>query len=662
MLPPLILAPTPRRATSSSILDSDSDPSDHERYDSRKPLPNTPLQTSTPSVLNQQLPLNGVPNMRASGGGNAQTPRHGHSRVSSWGSARSSVSPSLKKSARFSPNLTTDPPQKMHNPPPPGATPIRSALRQTPSPGTFLQHQLPTTHANFTPDITVLNPTPPHQTLLNFGAPNWQTNAGGNGSDDSDGGTTPGQRLFRSRSHRSGSPPDDRRGTRSSDEGGRFDHSALADNHARIPTGWFQHQPHDGTSDTSPQHNRSGATRSADQSQQDASSRGDDQQRSGGTKFHTSWQAPRSIPTCPPVVPCDPCPPTDPSLDPSGSRQSRQAGRATNTDLPPINTSSCYPTGAQLNGGPRSSQTRHSPRATPYGPARSAFTPANGNGRANVNVNSVINELLRVQPTSVAWQTHGGVLTWTPHPALPDFGQNLLGGPGSGNGYGGRVGNADWFTGGYPFPGANPTWTPGVWPPTGTSTPGASSGGALVRLAPWIIPNPCNAAMPHIIWDISQLPTTANRITGNHVIVNMMERLDDVATYPAVDRLEVVCQVGVAEKFWGHIRVKSSKPKGVTVWDVFNGIYEYFQKRVGRRELDRMKELLGDERLEEKMADAFYQRVRVTPALPGYELKEGLKRVDCLGDRCLFWGLYVSYNEDGSWQLNLGLVNRRRCA
>lgn len=184
----------------------------------------------------------------------------------------------------------------------------------------------------------------------------------------------------------------------------------------------------------------------------------------------------------------------------------------------------------------------------------------------------------------------------------------------------------------------------------------------MVRLAPWIIPNPCNAAMPHIIWDISQLPTTANRITGNHVIVNMMERLDDVATYPAVDRLEVVCQVGVAEKFWGHIRVKSSKPKGVTVWDVFNGIYEYFQKRVGRRELDRMKELLGDERLEEKMADAFYQRVRVTPALPGYELKEGLKRVDCLGDRCLFWGLYVSYNEDGSWQLNLGLVNRRRCA
>ena len=213
------------------------------------------------------------------------------------------------------------------------------------------------------------------------------------------------------------------------------------------------------------------------------------------------------------------------------------------------------------------------------------------------------------------------------------------------------------------MPGACPTWTPGAWPPGGAaSTPGATSRRGLIQLAPWMIPNPRNPALPHMMWDISQSPTTANRITGNHVIVSVMDKLDDIATHPAVDRLVVACQVGVAEMFWGHIDVKASRSKGVTVWDVFNGIYEYFQKRVGRRELDRMKELLGDERLEEKMADAFYQRVRITPALPGYELKGGLKRVDCLGDSCFFWGLYVSYNDDGSWQLNLGLVNRRRCA
>jgi len=206
--------------------------------------------------------------------------------------------------------------------------------------------------------------------------------------------------------------------------------------------------------------------------------------------------------------------------------------------------------------------------------------------------------------------------------------------------------------------GACPTWTPGAWPPqTPTS---ATLRRALIQLAPWMIPNPCNAALPHMMWDISQLATTAKRITGNHVIVSVTDKLDEIATHPAVDRLVVVCQVGVAQALWGHIEVKASRPKGVTVWDVFNGIFEYFQKRVGRRELDRMKEMLGDEQLEERMAGAFYQRVLITPALPGYELKEGLKRVDCLGDACFFWGLYVSYNDDDTWQLNLGLVNRQR--
>ena len=210
------------------------------------------------------------------------------------------------------------------------------------------------------------------------------------------------------------------------------------------------------------------------------------------------------------------------------------------------------------------------------------------------------------------------------------------------------------------MPGACPTWTPGPWPPT--SALATTSRRAPIQLAPWIIPNPCNAALPHIMWDISQLPTTAKRITGNHVIVSVTDRLDNIATHPAVDRLVVACQVGVAQSLWGHIDVRASGAKGVTVGDVFTGIYEYFQKRVGRRELNRMKEMLGDEQLEERMAGAFYQRVLITPALPGYELKQGLKRVDCLDDACFFWGLYVSYNDDNTWQLNLGLVNRRRCA
>lgn len=685
MVLPDIFAPTPRRVTSSLILASDAEGSPNgERYDSRNPLPNTPLHSSTPSVLGQQLPLNVIPDMysgHSSGGGNVYTPRHGHNRVGSWDSARNSVSPSSKKSARFSPNLTTNPPANIHHPPPPGATPIRSAMRQIPSPArTSPQHRFPThdTDMNFTSNA---QPSFQHQTPPTFGVQrspaqpsNGRTNGEGSDLGDNDQEDTPGQRQFRSRSSlpanlHSGSSPD-RHETRSHGGGGSDDNgyhscrsSVSPDRHARIPTAQSQ-----STRNTTSQHSQHRATTSTNQSHQASSFRVDqcgNQQRSSGSGFHTSWQAPRSPPVHPPVTPGGSANPLTSSLEPAGLRHAiptpaRPFDRSTNTDLPRINTSFSYQVGGQLNAGPRSSHTQHSQHAPPHGPARAAFTPANGSGRANVDVNSVINDLLRVPPTSVAWQTHRGVLTWAPHPAFPDSGPNLLGG--SGNGSCGRVGNADLFTGGYPFPGACPTWTPGAWPPAAALTP-ATSRRVSIQLAPWIIPNPCNAALPHIMWDISQLPTTANRITGNHVIVNILDRLDDVATHPAVDRLVVVCQVGVAERFWGNIEVKASRPKGVTVWDVFNGIYEYFQKRVGRRELDRMKELLGDDRLEEKLTDAFYQRIRVTPALPGYELKEGLKRVDCLGDRCFFWGLYVSYNDvDNTWQLNLGLVNRRRCA
>lgn len=113
---------------------------------------------------------------------------------------------------------------------------------------------------------------------------------------------------------------------------------------------------------------------------------------------------------------------------------------------------------------------------------------------------------------------------------------------------------------------------------------------------------------------------------------------------------------------WGLIEVKQSRSGGVRIWDVLHAIYEYFQMRVGRREVERISHALGDPEIYEKMTDAMFQRCMVTPALPGYEIKNGLKRIDCLGDATFFWGLYVTYNNDRTWQLNLGLVNRMRLA
>ena len=584
----------------------------------------------------------------------------------------------------------------MHNPPPPGSTPVRSAMRQTPSPATTspqYRFPAPSSSTGSVPSIHIVHPTPPSPTSQAYPThpphtepSNWQANAGGSGSDESDGDPTPGQRAFRSprrsstgnRSPHVRSPSSD---DPLNDSGYSSPHpSVLAKSHGYISTTQSRQQPR-GTGHTTSHQNQAGRTTATNQSWPPSSSsqvnQCASQRRLSGSRTHTSWQASSSPCTCPPVIPGvtpdvsrsgrnslqDPTNPTSP-FDPVRSpfaihTPARSTRQPTNRDLPRINTSFDHRATGQFSAGPRPSHARSSQQHTPYGPTRTVLTPANRS--ADVDVNSVVNDLFRVPATSVAWQTPRGVLTWTPHPGLPSSGPGLLGcGSGGGIGTGGSAGNVDGWTGGYPMPGACPTWTPGPWPPT--SALATTSRRAPIQLAPWIIPNPCNAALPHIMWDISQLPTTAKRITGNHVIVSVTDRLDNIATHPAVDRLVVACQVGVAQSLWGHIDVRASGAKGVTVGDVFTGIYEYFQKRVGRRELNRMKEMLGDEQLEERMAGAFYQRVLITPALPGYELKQGLKRVDCLDDACFFWGLYVSYNDDNTWQLNLGLVNRRRCA
>jgi hypothetical protein len=641
-------------------------------------------------VLSQQLPLNGVPDTQI--GLSAGTPRRDHSRTSSRSSTRSNLSPPHNKSARSLPNPTTNPAVQTHSPPPRSVASIQSAIRSNPSSSRDFS-SASISHSTSEPGVN--HPNHPFDTpepgLFDF----WFSSAfrsnlyvapgdaEGSGSND-DGEGTPRQQVSQSRSPlRNVSPPVLCRSPSElgCDDGGYSHSPTPSKSNGRTPTVQSQKQgtnhpasyrnqtgvisptnpsqsvfppvlcrspselgsddsgysrPHSHSGRTSavqspkqseggnntalPQNWQAGVTSSTSQSQpgspplviQDSS-----QQRQSESRVHTPWQGPPSPhPFSPPNV----------LHTYSSSPGSGRSPYATHT-----------PT-KQFSTHPRPPYTPHSKRGIPHGSAQTVFTPANGNGNVGVGIDSVVDDLLKVQPTSVVWQTSKGVLTWAPHPALPNSSPGLCG-DGSG---GGRAGTVDWLTGGSP--------TPGAWPPT--TTPRR----ALIQLAPWMIPNPSNPALPHITWDISQSPATAKDSAGNVIT----DKLGDVATHPAVDRLVIACQAGVAEKLWGHIEVRASRPKGVTVWDVFNGIFEYFHKRVGRRRLDQMKEILGDELLEEKMAGAFHHRVGITPALPGCEPKEELRRVDCLGDVCIFWGLYVSYNEDDTWQLNLGLVNRRK--
>ncbi|KAI0783744.1 hypothetical protein C8Q75DRAFT_810546 [Abortiporus biennis] len=206
------------------------------------------------------------------------------------------------------------------------------------------------------------------------------------------------------------------------------------------------------------------------------------------------------------------------------------------------------------------------------------------------------------------------------------------------------------LTGGWPLPGTAVGWTP-VWPPSHTPAPDRISRG--VCLCPWLIPNPGDPNTPHVIWDISTSPMTALRITGRNVILSLRDKFGEQATYPATDKLLIYCPL--MQDYWGPIVVKSSN---IVLEDVLYAIYEYFQTPLTRAEYDYLCDLNPGN--QQKLHDALWQRSLTSGNLTGFDISQGLKRVDCLGDNKVFWGLWVTYNFDNTFHLNVGLQPRKR--
>ncbi|KIK16036.1 hypothetical protein PISMIDRAFT_40307, partial [Pisolithus microcarpus 441] len=138
-------------------------------------------------------------------------------------------------------------------------------------------------------------------------------------------------------------------------------------------------------------------------------------------------------------------------------------------------------------------------------------------------------------------------------------------------------------------------------------------------------------------------------------------------TYPASDRIIVSCdQIGIIGQLWGPIVIERSGGRSVTVRDLLAGIYAFFQTRVTRAEVDCISSLGRDNY--QAMVDAYRQRTtrRELGALRDWEWREGVRRVDCLGEGRWWWGVWVSYPyyNDGDdnlhgppWRLHLGLVD-----
>ncbi|KAI6094508.1 hypothetical protein F5141DRAFT_1169871 [Pisolithus sp. B1] len=211
-----------------------------------------------------------------------------------------------------------------------------------------------------------------------------------------------------------------------------------------------------------------------------------------------------------------------------------------------------------------------------------------------------------------------------------------------------------------PTAGNIPQWSPGTWLPMPWPTD------VPVRLAPWLIPNPVNPGVPQLTWDVSMHPSTARRVTGAHVILPLDSagggstgiRIDnEPATSPASDRIVVLCDVALVNQLWGPIVIERPGRR-VTVRDLLEGIYAFFQMHLTRAEVEHISSLgQGNYRL---LMDAYTHRTtqRQLGVLRDWEWREGMRRVDCLGDRRWWWGVWVTYNSDETWHLNLGLVNR----
>lgn len=200
--------------------------------------------------------------------------------------------------------------------------------------------------------------------------------------------------------------------------------------------------------------------------------------------------------------------------------------------------------------------------------------------------------------------------------------------------------------------GTLPFWTPvESWPPSVRTLP--------LHLAPWLAPNPVSADRPHIVWDVSEPPSTAKRLSGKDIFVDMHEAFssDATAVFPETNEILVVCNTGLGQDLWPPIRVRKDK---VTTGDVFWAIYEFFQKPVTCDEVELIKRRSEDNY--RRLLETCYQRCRRIPGLSDITRRQGVKRIDCLEDRTAWWGSWPVWAGDGTWSLHLGLMASSRSA
>ncbi|TCD69531.1 hypothetical protein EIP91_007154 [Steccherinum ochraceum] len=209
------------------------------------------------------------------------------------------------------------------------------------------------------------------------------------------------------------------------------------------------------------------------------------------------------------------------------------------------------------------------------------------------------------------------------------------------------------ITGGWPLPGLAPAEFSLRWPREPMT-------GVPILLSPCLIPNPLHHDRPVIDWDMSQLPSTAKKISdrSGRTKSALGNQLDLPATNPPCTHMSIVCSFGSLGCRWGPISIQRNV---VTVWDVLDCIYEFLYTPMHPSEVYDIE--CTQEALNlppsARLAAVSSSRLKRSPDISARP-KTLYRRVDCLGDRRYFWGMWISFVEGGGWYLNLGTQEKYR--
>lgn len=189
-------------------------------------------------------------------------------------------------------------------------------------------------------------------------------------------------------------------------------------------------------------------------------------------------------------------------------------------------------------------------------------------------------------------------------------------------------------------------WEPGTFPvePLGTIVP--------LRIHPHLIFNPLDPLIPVLQWDILHRAEQARVFTGRQLIVPV--DLKAQAIMPNVRKIYITTDHPILQTWmesWGPIMIE--KPK-ITICDILDTIYEYFQQPLTRGEYRRIKAATPENLA--SLVYAAHHRANDAYELYSCGLAAGFKRIDAMGGHRRFQGLRPVVFQDNTWKLFLGIL------